>query len=136
MLTVNTKLALFNFVPCSVELLLSLSCVCYPSYSSYRWQSDDVRPLWGRSRLVSSVSTFDSLSKRCYISFRSFQPDILSILYNRGAVPRESTFLYAYFRFRRPPAVFSALFCPQAAPCLPCGCRRRCTGFPSASSGP
>ncbi len=33
--------------------------------------------------------------------------------------------------------MLSVLFCPPAAPRLPCGCRRRrCTGFPSASSGP
>ena len=47
--------------------------------------------------------------------------------------PLESTFPCAYFRSRRPPAVLSALFCLPAAPRLPCGCRRRYTGFPSAS---
>ena len=45
--------------------------------------------------------------------------------------PCESTFLCAYFRFRQPPDVLSALFSRQAAPRLPCECRRRCTGFPS-----
>ena len=32
--------------------------------------------------------------------------------------------------------MLSALSCPPAAPRLPCGCRRRCTGFPSASFYP
>ena len=51
-------------------------------------------------------------------------------------LPLGSTFLCACFRFRRPPAVLSVLSCLPAAPRLQCGCRRRCTGFPSTSSGP
>ena len=37
------------------------------------------------------------------------------------------------FRFRQAPTVLSALFCLSTAPRLPCGCRRRCAGFPSTS---
>ena len=88
------------------------------------------------SRLVPSISAFRSPNLRFYISIRSFRPDFLSIVYDRGVVPPGSAFLCACFRFRRPPAVLSVLSCPPAAPRLPCGCRRRCTGFPSASSGP
>ena len=39
------------------------------------------------SRLVTFVSAFGSSSFRFYISFRSFRPDFLSIVYDRGAVP-------------------------------------------------
>ena len=56
--------------------------------------------------------------------------------WQRRSFPCESTFPCACFRFRSPPAVLSALFCPPAAPHLLCGCRRRCRGFPSAPSVP
>ena len=53
----------------------------------------------------------------------------------RGVVSLQKHFLCAYFRVRRPPAELSALSCLPTAPRSPCGCRRRCTGFPSVSSG-
>ena len=39
------------------------------------------------SRLVPSISAFRSPNLRFYISIRSFRPDFLSILYDRGVVP-------------------------------------------------
>ena len=45
--------------------------------------------------------------------------------------PANAHFYVHVFVFRQVPAVLSALYCPPAAPRLPCGCRRRCTGFPS-----
>ena len=38
-----------------------------------------------------------------FISFRSFRPDILSILDHTAAVPLKSAFPHAPFRFRQPP---------------------------------
>ena len=40
-----------------------------------------------RSRPIPSVSAFGPSNFRFYISFRSFRPDFLSILYDRGVVP-------------------------------------------------
>ena len=40
------------------------------------------------------------------------------------------------FRVRQPSNAPFVLSCPPAGPRLPCGCRRRCKGFPSASSWP
>ena len=39
------------------------------------------------SRLVPSISAFSPSNLRFYISFRSFRPEFLSILYDRGIVP-------------------------------------------------
>ena len=50
--------------------------------------------------------------------------------------PHMSSALTASFSVRQPPNEPFVLSCPPAGPRLPCGCRRRCTGFPSASSWP
>ena len=50
--------------------------------------------------------------------------------------PHKSSALTASFSVRQPPNAPFVLSCPLAGPRLPCGCRRRCTGFPSASSWP
>ena len=50
--------------------------------------------------------------------------------------PHMSSALTASFSVRQPPNELFVLSCPSAAPHLPCGCRRRCKGFPSASSWP
>ena len=50
--------------------------------------------------------------------------------------PHTSSALTASFSVRQQPNAPFVLSCPPAAPRLPCGCRRRCKGFPSASSWP
>ena len=50
--------------------------------------------------------------------------------------PYKSSALTASFSVRQPPNSTSVLSCPPAAPRLLCVCRRRCKGFPSASSWP
>ena len=50
--------------------------------------------------------------------------------------PHMNSALTASFSVRQPPNEPFVLSCPPARPRLPCGCRRRCKGFPSASSWP
>ena len=50
--------------------------------------------------------------------------------------PHKSSALTASFSVRQQPNEPFVLSCPPAGPRLPYGCRRRCTGFPSASSWP
>ena len=50
--------------------------------------------------------------------------------------PHMSSVLTASFSVRQQPNAPFVLSCPPDEPRLPCGCRRRCTGFPSASSWP
>ena len=52
------------------------------------------------SRLVPSVSAFSPSNLRFYISFRSFRPDFLSILYDRGVVPPWKHFSMCMFSFQ------------------------------------
>ena len=52
------------------------------------------------SRLIPSISTFGSPNLRFYISFRSFRPDFLSILNDRGAVPLGKHFSMCMFSFQ------------------------------------
>ena len=86
---------------------------------------------WSHPFLLSVHQIYVFISHSCRFG-RFFCPfSITSALF-----PFESTFLCAYFRFRQPPDVLSDLSCLPAAPHSPCGCRRRCTGFPSASSWP
>ena len=56
---------------------------------------------WPRQWLVPSVFCFRLIKFPFFISFRSFRPDFLSILYDRGAVPLWSKFPCECLRFRR-----------------------------------
>ena len=70
------------------------------------------------------------------ISFWSFRPEFFSVSIIMGVVLLRRHFRVHTFRFRQPPTALYSLSYPPTAPRSPCGCRRRCTGFPSASSGP
>lgn len=90
-----------------------------------------------RQRLVSSVLCVRLIK----FTFLYLIPIVLAgffVCFQRQgrSFPCGSTLYVHTFRFRRPPAGFFALSSPPAAPRSPCGCRRRCTGFPSASPCP
>ena len=79
-------------------------------------------PLW---RIFNPLSVFGRFG-------RIFCPIFMA----RIQFPHKSSALTASFSVRQPPNAPFVLSCPPVAPRLPCGCRRRCKGFPSASSWP
>lgn len=68
--------------------------------------------------------------------FRSFRPDFLSVFHGEDAIPPHE--LRIDCKFSCLAAAKHAIYPILSAngTCLPCGCRRRCKGFSSASSWP
>ena len=88
-----------------------------------------------KQRPIPSISASDSSKFQFYIGFRSStKPNFCLFFMARIQFPHKSYALAASFRVRRPPNAPFVLSCPPDTPRLQCGCRRRHTGFPSASS--
>lgn len=92
--------------------------------------------IWAKQRPIPSISAsthqnfnFISVSGRFGRFFCLF-------FMARIQFPHMSSALTASFSVRQPPNELFVLSCPSAAPRLPCGYRRRCKCFPSASSWP
>ena len=92
--------------------------------------------IWAKQQTIPSISASDSSKFQFYICFRSFRPDFLSVFHGEDAIsPHE---LRIDCKFSCLAAAKRAIYPILSAngTCLPCGCRRRCKGFPSASSWP
>lgn len=91
--------------------------------------------LRAKPRPIPSISASDSSKFQFHIGFRSSTKPVFCLFFMaRRQFPNRSLALAASFRVRRPPNAPFVLSCPPDTPRLQCGCRRRHTGFPSASS--
>ena len=93
---------------------------CFQSERSSRQSLQFLRPTHQNFSFTSVSGRFGRIFCLFFMARRQF--------------PHRRFALAASFRVRRPPNAPFVLSCPPDTPRLQCGCRRRHTGFPSASS--
>ena len=101
---------------------LGIVVKCFQSERSSRQSLQFLRPTHQKFNFISVSGRFGRIFCLFFMARIQF--------------PCKSTALTASFSVRQPPNAPFVLSYPPVAPHLPCGCRRRCKGFPSASSWP
>ena len=89
-----------------------------------------------KQQTIPSIPASDSSKFQFHICFRSFRPDFLSVFHGEDAIPLHELRIDCKFSCLSAAkrAIYSSL--SGNGTCLPCGCRRRCKGFSSASFWP
>lgn len=68
-----------------------------------------------KQQTIPSISASDSARFQLYIYFRSFRPNFLSVIHDKGIVPHKNSTLTANFRIKPPSNAPFVLFCPLTA---------------------